>query len=215
MLYNPILFRDRIEAGEKLAHGLQNLQLQHPVVLAVPAGGVPVGKEIARILRAPLDLIIARKIQFPWTTEAGFGAVAADGTIYLGQQAERLPTAVVNAQTRKAQQEVEQRTQDFLRGRQPVELTGRTAILVDDGLASGSTMLAAVQSVKHRQPERIVVAVPTASGAAVELLKPQVDHLVALYVHPAHLPFAVASSYQHWYDLSDEDVIAYLEEGSS
>jgi putative phosphoribosyl transferase len=213
ILYNPTLFRDRIEAGEKLGQRLRNLQLQDPVVLAVPAGGVPVGKEIARILEAPLDLIIARKIQFPWTTEAGFGAVVADGTIYLGPHAERLPTAVVDAQTRKARQEVEQRTQDFLRGRPPVELAGKTAILVDDGLASGSTMLAAVKSVKRRQPKQIVVAAPTASGTAVALLKPQVDQLVVLYVHPAHLPFAVASSYQNWYDLSDEEVIAYLEEG--
>ncbi len=212
MLYNPTLFRDRVEAGDKLGQRLQELQLQHPVVLAIPAGGVPVGKEVARILGAPLDLIIARKIQFPWTTEAGFGAVVADGTIYLGPSAQRLPTAVVDAQTRKAQREVQERTQDFLQGRQPVELTGMAAILVDDGLASGSTMVAAVHSVKRRQPEQIVVAAPTASGAAVALLKPQVDQLVVLYVHPAHLPFAVASSYQNWHDLSDEEVIAHLED---
>ncbi len=212
MLYNPTLFRDRIEAGEKLGQKLQKLQLQRPVVLAIPAGGVPVGKEIARILEAPFDLIIARKIQFPWTTEAGFGAVVADGTIYVGPSAERLPAAVVDAQTCKARREVEQRTQVLLRGRQTLQVRGMTAILVDDGLASGSTMIAAVRSLKRRQPEQIVVATPTASGAAVALLKPQVDQLVALYVHPAHLPFAVASSYQHWYDLSDEEVIAYLED---
>jgi predicted phosphoribosyltransferase len=214
MLYNPTLFRDRTEAGEKLGQRLQELKLERPVVLAIPAGGVPVGKEVASILGAPLDLIIARKIQFPWTTEAGFGAVVADGTMHLGPNVEHLPRAVVEAQTRKAQREVKQRALEFLRGRPPVELTGRTAILVDDGLASGSTMLAAVHSVKRRYPRQIVVAAPTASGSAVALLKPEVDQLVALYVHPAHLPFAVASSYQHWYDLSDEEVSAYLEEGS-
>ena len=212
MLYNSTLFLDRTEAGKKLGRRLQELKLEHPVVLAIPAGGVPVGKEVANTLGTPLDLIIARKIQFPWTTEAGFGAVVADGTMHLGPDAERLPRAAVEGQTRKAQREVEQRAQEFLQGRPPVELTGRTAILVDDGLASGSTMLAAVHSVKRRQPKQIVVAAPTASGAAVALLKPQVDQLIALYVHPAHLPFAVASSYQDWYDLSDEEVIAYLDD---
>jgi predicted phosphoribosyltransferase len=214
MHYNPTLFKNRIDAGRKLGQRLQELPLQEPVVLAVPAGGVPVAKEVAEVLKASLDLIIARKIQFPWTTEAGFGAVVADGTVYLGPYAERLPGAEVEAQTRKAQREVEQRTQEFLRGRKPVKLRGKTVILVDDGLASGSTMLAVVQSVRKRAPKQIIVAAPTASGTAVQLLEAQVDDLVALYVHPAHLPFAVASSYEQWHDLSDEEVLAYLEGAS-
>ncbi len=208
--YNPALFKNRIDAGQRLGQRLRDLELQGPVVLAIPAGGVPVAKEVAEALQAPLDLIIARKIQFPWTTEAGFGAVVADGTVYLGPYAERLSSTEVAAQTRKAKLEVVQRQRKFLRGRAPVELTGKTAILVDDGLASGSTMLAVVQAVRKRAPKEIIVAAPTASGTAVGLLKAQVDRLVALYVHPVHLPFAVASSYEEWHDLSDEEVLAYL-----
>jgi putative phosphoribosyl transferase len=214
MGYNPTFFKDRIDAGRRLGERLLELKLQDPVVLAVPSGGVPVAREVATTLRAPLDLIIARKIQFPWTTEAGFGAVVADGTVFLGPYAERLPSAVVEAQTRKARREVEQRTQEFLRGRKPVDVAGKAAILVDDGLASGSTMLAVVQAVRKSAPKEIIVAAPTASGTAVELLEAQVDRLVVLYVHPVQLPFAVASSYEKWHDLSDEEVLAYLEGAS-
>jgi len=214
MHYPPTLYHDRTDAGKKLGQELQKLELEDPVVLAVPSGGVPVGKEVAEILRAPLDLVIARKIQFPWTTEAGFGAVVSDGTVYLGPYAERLPAEVVQAQTAKAKREVEHRTRHFLQGRKAIELSGKTVILVDDGLATGSTMLAAVKSVKKKEPKRIVIAVPTASGTAVNLLEPHVDQLISLYVHPAHMPFAVASSYQHWHDLTDEEVRMCLEGAS-
>lgn len=208
--YPPARFRDRTDAGKKLGHRLQELELQNVVVLAIPAGGVPVGKEVARILKAPLELMIARKIKFPWTTEAGFGAVAADGTVYLGPYAEGLPPEVVQRQIRQAQEEVEQRKMAFLQGRRESDLRGRAVILVDDGLAAGSTMLVAVRVVRNKLPEKIIVAVPTASGSAVKLIKPHVAQLLALYVHPEHLPFAVASSYENWYDLSDEDVKMYL-----
>ena len=169
------------------------------------------GKEVARILKAPLELMIARKIRFPWTTEAGFGAVAADGTVYLGPYAEGLPLHVVQRQTRQAQEEVEQRKKVFLQGRKEPDLSGRAVILVDDGLAAGSTMMVAVLAMRRKQPQQIIVAVPTASGSAVKLIKPHVDQLIALYVHPEHLPFAVASSYESWHDLSDEEVKMYLE----
>jgi putative phosphoribosyl transferase len=212
MLYPPTLYRDRTEAGQRLAQELQGLELENAVVVAIPAGGVPVGAELARILGAPLDIIIARKIQFPWTTEAGFGAVVSDGTAYLGPQSRNLPRQVVEAQTQKAIREVEHRKEEFLKGRKETELSGKDVILVDDGLATGSTMLAAVTSVKKKGPRRVIVAVPTASEAAVRLLEPHVDQLISLYVHPERMPFAVASAYQNWYDLTDQEVKKYLEE---
>ena len=95
MRYPPTLYTDRTDAGQKLGQELLGLELQNAVVVAVPSGGVPVGAELARILGAALDIIIARKIQFPWTTEAGFGAVVSDGTAYLGPQSQRLPPEVV------------------------------------------------------------------------------------------------------------------------
>jgi predicted phosphoribosyltransferase len=115
-------------------------------------------------------------------------------------------------QTEKAKREVEHRKREFLAGRKEMELSAKDVILVDDGLATGSTMLAAVQSVRKKGPRRLIVAVPTASGTAVRLLEPHVDQLISLYVHPEHMPFAVASSYQNWYDLTDQEVKQYLDE---
>jgi putative phosphoribosyl transferase len=210
--YQPTLFTDRTEAGKQLARQLQELQLENAVVLAIPAGGVPVGREIARSLGAALDLIIARKIQFPWTTEAGFGAVVSDGTVFLGPHSHSLPREVIEAQTRKAQSEVEHRKKEFLGERAETDVSGKAVILVDDGLATGSTMLAAVQAVKKKGAKEVIVAVPTASGTAVRLLKPNVDRLISLYVHPEQMSFAVASSYLHWHDLTDQEVKQYLQD---
>lgn len=211
-MYPPAIFKDRTEAGKKLGWKLKKLNLDKPVILAIPSGGVPVGKEIAKILNCPFDLVIVRKIQFPWTTEAGFGAVAADGTIYLGPGSKTLPQEIVNIQTQKAIKEIKHREKVFLKGKERVRLEGKTAVLVDDGLAAGSTMFTAVKSAKKKKPRKIIVAVPTASANAVDLIKTHIDKLISLYVHPKNLPFAVASSYQRWHDLSDEEVKKYLKQ---
>jgi putative phosphoribosyl transferase len=208
--YPTPLFRDRADAGRQLAKSVQKLTLGDVVVLAIPSGGVPAGAELAKALGAPLDLMIARKVQFPWSTEAGFGAVVSDGTVYVGPYGATLPQSVVRAQIEKAKRQVQHRVKEFLGDRPPLDVAGKDVILVDDGLATGSTMLAAVQSLRRRHPRKVIVAVPTASGSAVQLLKPHVDELVALYVHPAHLPFAVASSYESWHDLTDDEVKQYL-----
>lgn len=210
MSYPEVLYKNRGEAGEKLGQELKKLNLKNPIVLAIPSGGVPVGREVAKILSSPLDLIIVRKIQFPWTTEAGFGAVAADGTIYLGPDSKTLPREIIKIQTEKAKKEVRHRQKEFLGKREKVDLSGKTVILIDDGLAAGSTMIAAAESVKKKKPEKIIVAVPTASGNAVKAVGPRVDKLISLYIHPEGLPFAVASSYQKWHDLTDQEVKDYL-----
>ena len=209
-MYNPTIFKDRIEAGQKLGWQLKKLDFESPVVLAVPSGGVPVGIEVAKILKCPFDLVIVRKIQFPWTTEAGFGAVALDGTLYLGPDARQLPPETVKTQTKKALKEVKHRGKEFLRRRKEIDISGKTAILIDDGLAGGSTMLTAVRSIRKKNPAKIVVATPTASGRAVKLLEKEVDYILTLYKHPMHLPFAVASSYRLWHDLTDEEVKKFL-----
>jgi len=162
-MYNPILFKDRAQAGKKLAQELKKIKIKNPIVLAIPSGGIPVGLEIAKALKCPFSLVLVRKIQFPWTTEAGFGAVAPDGTSYLGPDANE-----------------------------------------------GSTMFAAIKSIKKEKPKKVIVATPTSSGNAIQLIKPEVDNLIALYTHPKHLPFAVASSYEKWHDLTDKEAIKYL-----
>ena len=210
-MLNPVLFKDRLEGGQKLAQELKKLHLENPVVLAIPSGGVPVGLEIAKVLSCPLDLVVVRKIQYPWTTEAGFGAVASDGTFFLGPAAQELSQEVIEAQTQKAIEQVKHREKEFLEGRKRVDVKGKTAILVDDGLATGSTMFAAIKSVRKKKPAHVIVAAPTGSGGAIELLENEADQVITLYKHPTGLPFAVASSYQKWHDLTDEEVIQYFE----
>jgi len=209
-MYNPILFKDRLEGGQKLASELKKLNLKNAVVLAIPAGGVPVGLEIAKALKCPFDLIIVRKIQFPWTTEAGFGAVASDGTSFIGPMAEQLTPEEIRNQTQKAIDEVKHREKEFLKGRERPEIKGKTAILVDDGLATGSTMFEAIKSARKKSPNQIIIAAPTASGGAVKLLESEADKIVTLYQHPKGQPFAVASSYQEWHDLTDKEIKEYL-----
>ena len=169
MPHNPTLFRDRADAGRRLADRLVSLELNDPSVLAVPAGGVPVGAQIAQRLSAPLDLIIVRKIRIPWNPEAGFGAVTSGGDALLNPRLTPvlgLNDTDIQRLADVARTEVAQRERIFRGERAHPALSGRTVILVDDGLASGYTMLAAVRSVRRRGPSTIVVAVPAASGSA-------------------------------------------------
>jgi predicted phosphoribosyltransferase len=183
------------------------------VVLAIPAGGVPVGKEVALALRAPFALAVVRKILIPGTTEAGFGAVTWDGQVLINERlraALGLSQANVDTAIATTRKNVEERVARFS-GKKPFpELAGKTAILTDDGLASGFTMLAAVRSIRLRNPAGIVVAVPTASASSAELVAGQADQLVCLNIRSGQR-FAVAEAYQRWYDLDDREVLAELE----
>ncbi|MBS7643186.1 phosphoribosyltransferase [Candidatus Bathyarchaeota archaeon] len=207
------IFKDRVHAGELLANKLRNYVNKINVqLLAIPAGGVPVGYTVAKNFNFPFDVIIARKIQIPWNTEAGFGAISYDGTVLLNERLITqlgLTTEIVQwciSQTRKI---IHERLKKF-RGNKPFpELRKKTVILVDDGLASGWTMLAAVKSVRKQSPAKIVVAVPTASTSAVELVAPTVDKLICLNIRSGPV-FAVADAYQKWYDLADEEVVEIL-----
>jgi len=181
-------------------------------VLAIPAGGVPVGYVLAEKLKMPFDVVVVRKIQIPWNTEAGFGAVTWDGTPILNEQLVAqlgIDEEVVKQCISRTRQMVHERDQR-LRGSRPFpDLTGRTVILVDDGLASGFSMLAAAKSIKTRLPRKMVVAVPTGSAHAIALLASKVDQLVCLNVRSGPI-FAVADAYENWYDLSDDEVLEYL-----
>lgn len=209
-IMQPALFKDRLDGGQKLASELKKLDIKNPVVIAIPSGGIPVGLEIAKELSCSFDLIIVRKIQYPETTEAGFGAVTADGTYFLNPRVPHPPAEVIKIQAQKAIKEVRHREKEFLKDKKRTDIKHKTAILVDDGLAAGSTMVAAVRAVKKREPAQIIVAVPTASGGAIELLEKEADKIITLYQHPKHVGFAVASSYKEWHDLSDKEVKKYL-----
>lgn len=208
------VFKDRAHAGRLLAARLMAQREGEVYLFAIPAGGVPVAAEIARGLAVPLDLVIVRKIQLPWTTEAGFGALGPAGAAIFNEDLLRqLPLPLtqeeIAAQTDKAAA-VSRRREERLRGGRPYpELAGDLVIVVDDGLASGYTMRAAVQFLKGRGAGKVLVAVPTASERTVRGLLPEVDELLCLNVRGGW-SFAVADAYENWYDLDDEEVLEIL-----
>ena len=207
------VFRDRLDAGAKLAEALRGLVSEGALVLAIPAGGVPVGLTVARRLGLELDVAVVRKVLYPWTTEAGFGAVAWDGSVLLDEGAIRgagIPREVVELKVREARRSVEERARRLRGGRPMPRLDGREAILVDDGLATGFTMLAAVEATRRLGASRVVVAAPTASTSAIELLDPHVDLIVALNVRGGPI-YAVADAYEEWRDLSEDEVVEMIE----
>lgn len=206
------VFKDRTAAGRLLAERLSAYQGQEVRLFAIPAGGVPVAKEIARALKVPLDLVVVRKIQLPWTTEAGFGALNPSGEAVVNEELlQRLQMTLeeMEAQVQKTQASLEER-EKRLRGNRPYpELGGSTTIIVDDGLASGYTMRAAVNFLKDQGAGKIVVAVPTASGHTVKDMLPLVDELVCLNIRDGW-SFAVAEAYEDWYDLTEKEVLEIL-----
>ncbi len=206
------LFNNREDAGKKLLAELLKLDLENILVLAIPCGGVPVGVIIAKEIYAEFALMIVRKLQIPWNTEAGFGAIAPDGTFFLNPNlAPQLHLSDAKIRDIKSQTlaEIKRRQKLFCGNKPSPKIQNRTVILVDDGLASGYTMMVAAKSVQKAKPKQLIVAVPVASTQAVHLLKSVCDTLVALHVSSA-MPFAVASYYKHWHDLTDEEVLKYI-----
>jgi len=205
-------FQDRVDAGKQLAEKLKIYQSAETIVLAIPRGGVPVAIEVARSFNAPLDVVVTRKIAIPDNPEAGYGAVAEDGTVFLNEPLLSqlgLSQRQIEYQANQVLAEIERRSALY-RGKLPrTSLTDKTAIIIDDGLASGFTMVAAVKSIQLQKAARIVAASPVASGKAYELIQPSCDALVCIVVSHFY-PFAVASFYHHWHDLTDEEVTGYL-----
>ncbi len=211
------VFRDRREAGERLAARLADLGDPSSLLLAIPAGGVPVALPVAKTLRLPLEVLVVRKIQIPGNTEAGFGAIGPDGTVLLNDRIVedlRLSSKEIEVQVSRAREVLERREALFRRGRPFPSLEDRQVILVDDGLASGYTMLAAAGLVRARGARQVIVAVPTASRRTVNFLLPEVDILVCPNVRTGPV-FAVADAYRHWYDLDDREVLDLLREADA
>ena len=203
------VFKDRREAGRRLAERLMRYKGSNTLVMAIPAGGVPVAAEIAKALQLPAELLIVRKIQLPDNPEAGFGAVGPDGKMILNEPwvaQLNLAEYEIIAQKKKTIDSIRKREQIFRKGRPYPDLKGQTVILVDDGLASGYTMLAAIDFTQTLEPSKIIAAVPTASNKTVDFILPEVDELVCLNVRKGFY-FAVADAYENWYDLEDEEVL--------
>ncbi len=204
---------DREEAGRILAYELQTRKLENtPLVLAIPNGGLAVAIPIAQTLRAKLDLLIVRKLQIPYNPEAGFGAITSLGTIIFNKPLVArigLNQDQINSVVERTRAQIDNRKQEYegLVGHYSPE--GKIVILVDDGLASGYTMLAAIQSVRNLKPCKILVAIPTASASAVSLICDEVDDFICPHIDSGYV-FAVADAYENWYDVSELEVIELL-----
>lgn len=206
-------FADRTEAGQRLAAALADRDFADPVVLALPRGGVPVALEVARALKAPLDLFMVRKIGLPGQPEVAVGAVAdgdrpdLDVNADIAQQAglDRLDIVKL-AEPELA--EITRRRALYMAGRRPLPLTGRTAIIVDDGIATGATVRAALRSLRRQGAVRLVLAVPVAAPAALSSMRDLADQVICLSA-PEDFR-AVGAYYADFSQLSDDDVIAML-----
>jgi putative phosphoribosyl transferase len=209
-------FRDRLEAGRYLAAALQQYAGRpNLLVLALPRGGVPVGYEVARALHAPLDVMLVRKLGVPGHEELAMGAIASGGIRVISDDVVRalgIPDRAIATIAAHEEHELERREQVYREGRAPPDVEGRTVILVDDGLATGSTMRAAVAALKAQNPERLVVAVPVAATETCEALRREVDEVVcALAPEPF---FAVGNWYQDFSQISDHEVRELLRHAS-
>jgi predicted phosphoribosyltransferase len=205
------VFKDRREAGRLLADALRRFMGLDPIVLALPRGGVPVAYEIATALRAPLAVFIVRKLGVPGHRELAMGALASGGVRVMSEDIVRqlrIPASAIEAVVAEEQAELERR--ERLYSSKPVPpLTGRTVVLVDDGLATGATMRAAVRAVRGQRPSRIVVAVPVGAADTCRALRAEADEVVCLRTPE---PFqAVGLWYRRFDQTTDDEVRALLE----
>ena len=203
------MFRNRTEAGKKLAEKLIKYKAnKEAIILALPRGGVPVAFEVAKKLKIPMDLIIVRKLPIPDNPEAGIGALSETGEIIWQPQKESYPKDVIEEILIEQKKEIERRTKILRKGRDLPKLKNKIVILIDDGLAMGSTMMAALKTAKKEGAKKVVVAVPVAGKDVLERIKKEADEVVCLEV-PLFFQ-AVAQVYENWYDLDDQEVLKIM-----
>ena len=203
------MFRDRKDAGERLGAALSKYKEENPLVLAIPRGGVEVGYEVARALKADFDLLICRKLPYPDNPESGFGAIAEDGTLFINEAAAAyLSEGTIIRIIEEQKEEIKRRVEKLRGGREITPVEGRTVILVDDGIAMGSTMTAALRMCRKRNAAKVVVAAPVAGARSVAYFSQIADDLVILESPPNF--YAVAQVYENWYDVSDEEVLEIM-----
>jgi putative phosphoribosyl transferase len=207
------VFNNRLSAGRALADALEKFKPENPVVLGIPRGGVIVAAEVAAILGCDFDLIIPRKIGAPGNPELAIGAVAGEDMVLINEDlADRLGASktYLNEEIRRQNEEIRRRRRLYFGDAPPIDLTGRTALVVDDGLATGYTALAAVRAVREARPAKIVLAVPVGPVQTVSDLRKEVDEMICLYTPEPF--FAVGQFYAEFAQVTDEEVVDKLKE---
>lgn len=204
------IFKDRCEAGKMLTKIMT--RPSNPIVLAIPSGGVPVGYCLSREFKTTLDIIVVRKVPIPGNPEAGFGAIAPDGYLILNEPLVKelgLKQDQISAISKSRLNEIQSRILKFRGDREVEKIIKKDVILVDDGIASGYTMLVAIKSLRKKNPNKIIVAVPTGNDQALNMVSKEADEVYCLNLRSS-LMFAVADAYTDWYDLEDDEVKDYL-----
>jgi len=204
------IFTDRLQAGQELA---EKIKLpENAVIFAIPRGGVPVGYALSKAFKLPFDIIVVRKLPVPWSPEAGFGALTLDGRVILNPEFKGLLSPkTVEEIARVVHQEVLRRNEVYRGGKGYKDLKGKVAVVVDDGFASGYTAIAAANFLRKFSPEAVVAVAPVCPRHTKELLKNYFDDVYCL-IESQELPFAVASFYRDFHDLTDDEVLAFVED---
>ena len=207
------IYADRAEAGRALAERLAEKKLDAPVALALPRGGLPVALEVALILRAPIDLVLVRKIGLPYQPELAVAAVVDGGhpEIVVNKDVVAL-TGIgqdyIDAETARELEEIDRRRKTYLQGRARAAIRDRTAIVIDDGIATGATVRAALRALRRRKPKALVLAVPVAPADTLKALRREVDDIVCLHTPE---PFvAIGVHYRDFHQVPDDEVVAML-----
>lgn len=208
-----VRFADRRDAGRQLAERLRPLADESPVVLGLPRGGVPVAREVALALDAPLDFLAVRKLGAPHNPEYGIGAVAEGGTRVIDPEAIAvlgIDGGALDSIVARETDELHRRVSAYRSGRPPLEIAGRTVIVVDDGVATGVTDAAALRAARRRGPRRLVLAVPVCAPDSARRLREDADDVICLQAPPLFL--GVGQWYRDFSQVSDDEVVAVLEE---
>lgn len=205
-------FADRTEAGQRLGEALGNRGIEADLILAIPRGGLPLGRAVADALDAPLDVVVAKKIGAPGNPEYAVGAVATDGSVWRNDRAIRQTNAdeeYFERHRRETAESAREKAKRYRGGRGEPDVSGKRVVLVDDGVATGATVRACLRMLEKQEPARLVLAVPVGSPDAVDELEDLADEVVCIET-PAHFR-AVGQAYRRFDQVSDEEAISYLD----
>ena len=209
------VFNDRFHAGELLAEKLRKVEgIKEAIILAIPAGGVQVAKVVSEKLSLPFELAITRKLHIPWNSEAGFGALSWNGFMLLNEplvKALGLSEEMIERCVAEEKETIEKRLKLFRDEKPFSDLHNRVVVVIDDGLASGFSMLTTLRTIRFEGASKVIVGVPTAHEGSIDLIGSDAEVIVCLNIRSSRF-FAVADAYKFWYDLNDDEVFILLKE---